>query len=270
LYRLCGGYQSQRDFYQHQIKQLDATHGLKFSSHDLNVLPAITLTQPGYQIIDNADRDWMDNPFNTSLADYEKKLVELLPNTPNDLDQELLDLAGNRLDEQPRTSSRAKRVLSDEDFNLDTKDSFNVKRFKREPKIQSPPQSDHDIKPFLTDVLADLKPSIDYSSNEDFPDPNQLLKEIESKRTKQQDGKYTEERESSPPDPDFELYCRCGAKGHGDYEENVQATIECDMCHRFSHVACLKGLVPKTGILTRFECDFCSLAPHIKALRMDR
>jgi hypothetical protein len=151
LYRLQGGYDSQKRFYQSQITKLTRIHGLSFSSNDLNTLPFITLTRPGYHLTDNADRYWMINPFNHTLADYEK-----MPDgtaSPDDglsdFDKELLNLA----EQSHPEPVHSKRVFSDSESDTPMK---KRRRSEREELAAKPGRSTSGDHPLVINLLTSL------------------------------------------------------------------------------------------------------------------
>lgn len=69
--------------------------------------------------------------------------------------------------------------------------------------------------------------------------------------------------ERSEADSDYDFGCRCGLVGDGKLllqDSEGEALVQCDDCHRWSHIACQRdGMAADAAAEdTRFECDQCS------------
>ncbi|KAF5338688.1 hypothetical protein D9758_017577 [Tetrapyrgos nigripes] len=64
---------------------------------------------------------------------------------------------------------------------------------------------------------------------------------------------------SPPPSTPLPILCRCGVENDGHRELIKQVTVQCDKCHRWSHLACLVNRMEPT-IKGEFLCHVCDPA----------
>ncbi|KAG1811699.1 hypothetical protein EV424DRAFT_1515456 [Suillus variegatus] len=63
--------------------------------------------------------------------------------------------------------------------------------------------------------------------------------------------------------PEYDFYCRCGSREHGDLQEESEVAIQCDNCERWSHVACQRdGRASNLAKKEPFYCDTPDCAPY--------
>ncbi|KAG1853086.1 hypothetical protein F4604DRAFT_1660333 [Suillus subluteus] len=67
-----------------------------------------------------------------------------------------------------------------------------------------------------------------------------------------------------PLTPEYEFYCRCGSRQHGDLQKESEMAIQCDNCERWSHIACQRdGQASTLAKKEPFYCDTAdSVPPH--------
>ncbi|KAJ6478267.1 hypothetical protein C8R45DRAFT_1216466 [Mycena sanguinolenta] len=81
IYHLRGGLDTQQGFEASQMVAAKRIHDLHFTQ---NPLPDIRLQRPGFHHIDNEDRYWMKNPYDTRTTDYIYRGVDLPNSLPAD------------------------------------------------------------------------------------------------------------------------------------------------------------------------------------------
>ncbi|KAG2140158.1 hypothetical protein DEU56DRAFT_735326 [Suillus clintonianus] len=72
-------------------------------------------------------------------------------------------------------------------------------------------------------------------------------------------------QEVKPPplSQEYEFYCRCGSREHGDLQQESEVAIQCDNCERWSHVACQRdGRASNLTKKQSFYCDAPDCAPY--------
>ncbi|KAG2076574.1 hypothetical protein BDR04DRAFT_1003039 [Suillus decipiens] len=74
----------------------------------------------------------------------------------------------------------------------------------------------------------------------------------------------TEQALPPPPlTPEYEFYCWCGSRKHGDLQKESEVAIQCDNCDHWSHVACQRnGWASNLSKKEPFYCDTPDCAPY--------
>ncbi|KAG2336149.1 hypothetical protein BDR05DRAFT_1015949 [Suillus weaverae] len=66
-----------------------------------------------------------------------------------------------------------------------------------------------------------------------------------------------------PLTPEYEFYCWCGSREHGDLQKESEVAIQCDNCERWSHIACQRdGQASNLAKKEPFYCDTPDCAPY--------